>query len=134
MEQTCKKIKAKHNHISETLGLQSFCLNPVCLGNYTACYLPIMFSFQLECCVDDLMVLMSSFLGGERREEMLLPNSDLCGWLSGECTLLIVFFLSCGCNCIYIWPVFCLRYVFRYRLVCPQWCIKVIIMKIVSSK
>lgn len=48
------------------------------------------------------MLLMSSFPGGERRKEMLLPNSDLRGWLSGERTPLIVFSLSCsGCNCIY---------------------------------
>lgn len=48
------------------------------------------------------MLLMPGSLGGERRKEMLYPNSDLSGWLSGECTTLIVFFLSCsGCNCIY---------------------------------
>lgn len=43
--QPIKKKKSKHNHILETLGSQSFCLNSVCLGNYIACYLPIMFSF-----------------------------------------------------------------------------------------
>lgn len=48
------------------------------------------------------MPLMSGFLGGERRKETLLPNSDLCGWLSEGCAPLIVFCLSCsGCNCIY---------------------------------
>ena len=97
-----QKKSGKHNHILDTLGSQSFCLNSVCLSNYIACYLPTMFFFQLECSADDLMLLMSSFLGGERRKETLLPNSDLRGWLSGECTRLIVLFLSCsGCNCIY---------------------------------
>lgn len=48
------------------------------------------------------MLLMPGSLGGERGKEMLLLNSGLSEWLSGECTPLIVFFLNCsGCNCIY---------------------------------
>lgn len=34
----------------------------------------------------------------------------------------------------YIGPVFCLCYFLLHRTVCPQWCIKAIIMKIVSIK
>lgn len=80
------------------------------------------------------MLVISSFLGGEIGKEMLLLNSDLRGWLSGECTPLIVFFLSCsGCNCIYKACVL-LALLFYGTGQCPQWCIKVIIMKIVSIK
>lgn len=61
------------------------------------------------------MLVISSFLGGEMRKEMLLPNSDLCGWLSGECTLLIVFFLSAVDVIAYIRPLFCLRYSFMVQ-------------------
>lgn len=66
------------------------------------------------------MLVMSGFLGGEMRKEMLLPNSDLRGWLSGECTPLIVFFLSCsGCNCIYKACVL-LALLFHGTEPCPQ--------------